>query len=643
MSLQDEVSPELKPGNDFYRYVNEKWLKAHPIPDDKSRVAAFTVLNDENIERLKALLEAPDNPKDSPNTMQAKALYRSAMDEATIEENGIDHLRPVLDRIAQLDGPKAIKDFIASWHGHGLRLLWRADRDVDDKDSQRYLARILQSGLGLPDRDYYFEQGEQFDTARDGYRKFISELFGLLGLDNPEQRAKSVYSLEEKLAKASSTALEQRDPDASYNIFDHAELKTAFPSLDWADYLNTIGFGKAKEIVISQPNFLKVALALLESEDLETWRNYITAQCLLPLMTTLPNAYDRLYFNFYGKVLSGAKEPERRYRCAINMCMGILPEPTGRLFTEAHFDEPAKQTIIDLVGHLQAILKERIKELPWMSEPTKKAALNKLATFMPLLGYPDKWRDFTDLKQNNSYVENVMAIQRFNWNHDASLLMETVDRTEWLMSPAMVNAYYWPNTNGITFPAGILQPPFFDAKGDFAANYGGIGVVIGHEITHGFDDEGSKFDLIGNLKSWWTEGDRASFDERTKRLIDQYNNYEIEGRHVNGALTLGENIADLGGAIIAFGALRKYLQESGQNQLIDGFTPEQRFFMSYARTWRENERPERALQSLVSDPHSPASLRVNGVVTNLDAFYEAFDIKPTEALYQAPDERVRIW
>jgi putative endopeptidase len=341
--------------------------------------------------------------------------------------------------------------------------------------------------------------------------------------------------------------------------------------------------------------------------------------------------------------LRGTTEQEPRYRRIIRGCMLTLPQPTGQLFVAAHFDETAKQEISDLVKRLQKAFASRIDKLEWMSEPTKAKAHEKLGTFLPLLGYPESWRDYSTLTLTGSYVENFLAVATEEWQRTVSRIDKPVDRKEWLMSPALVNAYYWPNTNGITFPAGILQPPFFDAKGDFASNYGSIGAVIGHEITHGFDDEGSKFDAYGNLTSWWTEDDRAAFDARADGLVKQFDQYEVAGRNVNGRLTLGENIADLGGIQVAYDAFRSKLDDDGSSEIIDGYTPEQRFFIGYARSWRESMRPEFSLQLLVSDPHAPDIFRVNGIVRNIDAFYEAFTIEANNTLYLESDNRVRIW
>jgi putative endopeptidase len=394
---------------------------------------------------------------------------------------------------------------------------------------------------------------------------------------------------------------------------------------------------------VHQPKFVSEALRLLESERVDVWRDYAIAQVATRYMPHLGKKYDDIHFAFFGKALSGAEKQRDRYKRVIGNVEAMLPQPIGQLYIEAHFDETAKAAIVDLVGHIQKALRERIKKLDWMSDATKRKALEKLDTFAPLLGYPDAWRSYESLELTDDYVANILAVRKFEWDYDVSRVTRPVDRQEWLMSPATVNAYYWPNTNGITFPAAILQPPMFDAAGDFAANYGGIGMVIGHEIIHGFDDNGAKYDKVGNLKSWWQKDDQKAFETRVQALADEYDAYEVNGQHVKGKLTLGENVADLGGMLIAFDALQKKLEESGQQSEIDGFTPEQRFFLSQARIWRTNMRPEMALQFLVRDPHSPAHLRVNGVVTNVDAWYKAWNVEKGDALYKSEDERIRIW
>ena len=643
MTLQDEITDSIKPGDDFYNFVNRKWSDAHPIPADKSRFGAFTELGETVNAQLHELLEASSGDNEPPTVSLAKHYYRAGMDIDAIERRGLTPLQPALDEITSLTSPADIAALIAQRHHDGRGLLWSLDTDIDEKDSSRYVLTASQAGLLLPDRDYYFETAEQFETTRREYLAFLANVFAAIGFDQPEARAAHVYAIEEKLAAASNTSIENRDIEKLYNPLTFEELETTFAGFDWRTYRETVGLQQHNGIIVHQPRFITTVLTLLESEPLESWRDYLLAHTAAPNLRFLAKRYADLHFNFFGKVLTGAEQEEDRYKRIIKLLTHQLPEPVGRLYVEAHFNESAKEKITELVDHVRLALGERIRHLNWMSDATKEKALEKLATFMPLLGYPDTWRSYDALKLGDNFFENIFAVKKFEWHHDLERSLGPVNRHEWLMSPATVNAYYWPNTNGITFPAAILRPPFFDAEGDFAANYGSIGEVIGHELTHGFDDKGSMYDKIGNLNSWWTSKDRAAFEERSKKLVEQFDAYEIDGQHVKGELTLGENIADLGGILVAYDALQKKLEESGERDAVDGFTPEQRFFMAQARGWRMNIRPELALQFLVTDPHSPAHLRVNGIVTNVDAWYDEWKVAEGDALYQPPSERVRIW
>jgi putative endopeptidase len=643
MSLKLSVSKTIRPGDDFYRFVNEEWIATHPIPAEKSHVGALSTISDDNFDRLKVLLESEVGPHDTEAVRKVKSFYKTAMDVEAIETAGLTPIQPILDQIEAINGGHDFWEFMTSWHSRGMELVWHLYLDVDDKDSSTYVMRISQSGLGLPDRDYYFNESKDFVKVREQYQVFLANLFTLLGDLNADESAAGVYELEKSLAEQSDTALERRDVIANYNVYDLKKLKHDFPSFEWEYYLDALGVAKEKTVLLTQPEFVKTAIELFENTDASVLRSYSLLHCLLYFMPALPKAYDKLHFDFYGTVLSGSEKQETRYRRIVNTCMGVLPEPTGEIFIESYFDEKAKATIYELVDHIKDALRTRIAKLDWMTEQTKQKAFKKLDTFLPLLGYPDTWRSVTSLEISDSYVMNLLAVRSYDWQFDMDRLTKPVNRKEWLMSPALVNAYYWPNTNGITFPAGILQPPLFDANGDFAANYGGIGVVIGHELTHGFDDKGALFDEHGKLQSWWTDDDWKAFSRKTKRLARQFSHYELEGQHLNGELTLGENIADLAGTLIAYDALQKKIELTASRELLDGFTPEQRFFMAFARTWRENMRPELAQHLLVTNPHSPAYFRVIGTLPNVDAFYEAFLIKVGDALYIEPKDRVRIW
>ncbi len=644
MSLSKEITSSIMPGDDFFHFVNQRWIDNNPIPADKARVGVFEELMDENIERIRVLIEAAPKKDEPINIRLLKQYYSAAMDEKQIDIDSPRIVTTVLKKIQSLSTPSEIFGYLAESHGHGSELVWNPYIEPDDKDSGRYILRFAQGGLGLPDRDYYIaDENQSFTKIREHYVSFLSKLLELIGLDHSNERAIAILNLETELAKASMTATERRDPDKTYNAFEPAELVEKFSNLDWTHYFTVLGFSDPRTTIISQPAFIEAASELLVNSSIEQWQDYLLVHSLLPLLTKLSSDYEKLHFDFYGKILRGTTEQEPRYRRMIRNCMMALPEPVGQIFVMAHFDDAAKAEVTDLVERLQLAFATRINKLDWMSDETKLKAHAKLATFLPLLGYPDSWRDYSKLEVGETFATNFQAISREEWVRSVGRLDEPVDRKEWLMSPALVNAYYWPNTNGITFPAGILQPPFFDPIGDFASNYGSIGAVIGHEITHGFDDEGSKFDAEGNLKSWWTQEDRAAFDLRADGLVKQFDTYQVAGRNVNGRLTLGENIADLGGLQMAYDALQSKLESGNHDESIDGFSPQQRFFIGFARTWRDNMRPELSIQLLVSDPHSPDIFRTNGIVKNLDPFYEAFDISPEDALYLPSNERVRIW
>ncbi|HUB94188.1 MAG TPA: M13 family metallopeptidase [Verrucomicrobiae bacterium] len=643
MTLQTEITPSINPGDDFYGYVNQKWLDSHPIPADKSRYSTFVELDDRVTEQLHKVLQEPVLKDEPRNCQLAKRFYASGMDEARIEVRSFAAIRPFIREAEAVASVADIKALITKRHAQGRGLVWRLNIDVDEKNCEHYIMSIGQGGILLPNRDYYFEKGKQFTETRAAYKEFLKKLFELLDKDKATTRARNVYAIEKQLAAASNTSIENRDVEAKYNPFSFVQLAQEFTGFDWLAYQKTIGLEKLDGLIVQQPKFLGQAVSLLDSQSVKAWQDYFIVHSFVPYMPYLGKKFEDVYFAFFGTVLTGVERQEDRYKRVIDHTTYFLPEPAGQLYVEAHFDKAAKDTITDLVRHVSEALRKRITNLDWMSDTTKQKALEKLDTFMPLLGYPDKWRSYESLEIGGDYIENVLAIIAFDWQYDIGRVTKPVDRREWLMSPATVNAYYWPNTNGITFPAAILQPPAFDAQGDFAANYGAIGVVIGHEITHGFDDKGSKYDKIGNLNSWWSEEDRKAFDKRTTALVEQYDQYVIDGKHVKGALTLGENIADLAGILIAFDALQQKLQESGERDSLDGFTPEQRFFLAQARFWRMNIRPKLTLQLLVRDPHSPQHLRVNGVVPNMDAWYEAWHVKKTDKLYKTPDKRIRIW
>jgi putative endopeptidase len=643
MSLSDEVDPLIKPGDDLYGFVNNRWLLAHPIPNKKAVFGSLSQVSDKTAERLHALLEKPASSDAPSEVMVAKKLYDSAMNSRQIEKNGTDALRPIFDHIENISSESELSSFIGEHHARGLTLIWQSSIDLDDKDSAQYVLRLSQAGIGLPERDYYLRREPQFVTIRQAYVSFLAEIFSLLGYSSPNARAKNVLRLETKLARLSQTSLDRRDVLKNYHAYTVSSLRADFPNFNWQQYLDQIDCSESALFLVSQPKFISGALDLLKNQPIGLWQDYLRIHSCLPFMSALPKAFDDCNFRFYGTVLSGTKEQEDRFRRVIQLCLSIIPEPVGRIYVESYFPESNKRAIYDLVGDLKVALSARITKLDWMSEATKKKALIKLESFLPLLGYPDEWRDFKGLNLTDNYIENLLAIKAYEWQRDMKRLTGPVNRKEWLMSPALLNAYYWPNTNGITFPAAILQAPLFDPDGDFAANYGGIGVVIGHEMIHGFDDQGALYDELGSLNTWWQSDDWTAFKRKARKLVKQYDAYTVNGQHLSGGLTVGENIADLGGTLVAFDALRLKIEAQGTSDKIDGFNAEQRFFMALARVWRQNIRPELALNLLLSDPHAPNQFRVNGVVVNVDCYYDAFNVTSDEALYLGPKDRIRIW
>ena len=643
MTLKSKLSTSIKPGDDFYTYVNSHWLSSNPMPANKARYGVWDKLSDTNLENLKSLLESTINSNEPLEIQLAKQYYQSGMDESAIADFTPKFVNRTVNDIQSISSKEQLTDFIIKQRSEGLGQLWQTIIEPDDKDSSRYMVRLWQGGLGMPEKTYYLEDNEKFKTIRKHYHDYLRKFFELIELDNPTQRAKNVYKIELALAKASRDAADCRDAERAYNPFSLEKLHSTYKNVNWGQYFGLSNLDIKPFVLISQPEFFDGVNQLLADEPIESWQDYLLFNSIAWLGDKLSKPFEDLNFSFYGKILSGRQEQEPRYRRIAQRCMGALPEPTGRLFVEHYFNESAKVAVNDLVTDLQVALKSRLEKLEWMGQATKEQATEKLSTFLTMMGYPDKWRDYEGLSLGSDYAANLLEICKFDWQFEASRLGKPVNKEEWQMSPALINAYYWANTNGITFPAGILQPPFFNANGDFAANYGAIGAVIGHELTHGFDDEGSKFDAYGNMKSWWSEEDRKNFDARAKKLAKQYDGYELAGRHLNGQLTLGENIADLGGLLIAYDALQNKLDVLGNRDEIDGLTPEQRFFISFAFTWCAHMRDELALLYIVSDPHSPNYFRVNGVVPNIDAFYEAFDVQPGDKLYVEPDKRVRIW
>ncbi|MFT3914390.1 MAG: M13 family metallopeptidase [Anaeromyxobacteraceae bacterium] len=645
------LDPAVPACQDFYHHAVGGWQKANPIPADKARYGAFEELAERNRAILKTILEETSAKKDwKKGSIQQKVgdFFASGMDEDAIEKAGAKPLQPWLARIDKVKSADDLPAYLAEASLAGVPGGIGLGVGQDDKDSTRYVPTLWQGGLGLPDRDYYLKDDDRSKGLREKYATFVSTLFVLLGEKEGQARedAAAVIALETKLAQAARTRVALRDPEANYNKRTLAELEQEAPGYGWATFLGKQGIPKAQDLVVGQPEFAKAFAALTRSEPIATWRTYLRFHAARGAAPYLSKAFDQASFEFYGKALNGVQQQEPRWKRVQGVVDRNLGEALGQLYVEKAFGPAQKERMKTLVENLRKALSERIAGLAWMSPETKAAAQKKLAAFGVKIGYPDRWRDYSKLDVKRAgYLDNVQAASTFESKREIAKLGKPIDRTEWGMSPPTVNAYYSPNMNEIVFPAGILQPPFFWPDADDAVNYGGIGVVIGHEMTHGFDDQGAQFDAEGNLKNWWTDADKKAYEGRTGLVVKQFDAFKpFPDASVNGKLTLGENIADLGGLKIAWAALEKALgKDPNQAPKVGDLTPGQRFFLSYANVWRNNIRDEALRVRLATDVHSPGQYRVLGPVANLPEFYTAFGCKDGDAMKRPEAERPAIW
>jgi putative endopeptidase len=640
----------VKPCDDFYQYANGTWLKNNPIPPEESIWGGFNEVRDLTRETLKGILEETSAKTTwAPGSIRQKVgdFYATGMDEAAIEKAGTRPVQPALKLVDGITQAKGLPALLAVLHNMGLGGGFGFHVAQDAKNSTQYLGALNQGGLGLPDRDYYTKTDAKSVALREGYVKHLTRMFELVG-DAPAvagRNAATVLALETRLAKACLTRVEQRDPQKTYHKMSLAELATEAPGFDWGGYFKARGVKSLAEVNVRQPGFFKEFAVLSRAVPVADWKTYCRWHVLRSTANTLPKAFADENFNFYEKTLNGIPQQSARWKRIQAATDGSLGEALGQLYVEKAFPPEAKAKVLDLVENLRSALKERIEKLDWMTEPTRKAALTKLGAFGVKIGYTDKWKDYSTLKiDRQSYAGNVLRARTFEVKRNLAKLGKPLDRTEWGMSPQTVNAYYSPTMNEIVFPAAILQAPFFDPKADDACNYGGIGMVIGHEMTHGFDDSGSQYDAQGNLKNWWQDSDRAAYKSRTDLVVKQFDAYKaLPDQSVNGKLTLGENIADLGGLKIAFAAWKKSLAGKPAPAAIDGFTGEQRFFLNLACVWRNNIREEALRVRLNTDPHSPGKYRVLGPLSNLPEFYEAFGCPEGSAMVRPLAERPTIW
>jgi len=640
------IDKSVRPGDNFFMYANGAWLKNNPIPPTETRWGSFNELQENNYAALHALLNEAMNVKADKENKQWKvgAFYKSGMDEEAINAAGLSPLTPVLKRIASVNDVNGLLREIATQHTQGIAPIFSFYVAPDDKNVTRQMPQIFQGGLGLPDRDYYFKQDARSERIREQYRNYLVQMLKLMKDENPEATARQIYEMETRLAEASMTRVEMRDPYKLYNKFSLNDLSRQTPGVDWTRLFEMMKVKGQDSVIVGQPKFLATAAGMISSMPLQAWKKYLAFHVVNDMAPYLSSEFDELRFQFYGKTLRGQQEQKPRWKRVLSVVDGSVGELLGQMYVEKHFQPEAKERMLTLVNNLQQTYADRINRLDWMSTTTKKKALRKLNTFMKKIGYPDKWKDYSKLRiVDNNFAVNILAASEFEYDYNIAKLGRPVDKMEWGMTPPTVNAYYNPAFNEIVFPAGILQYPFFDFVADDAVNYGGIGAVIGHEMTHGFDDQGRQYDADGNLHDWWTAEDAKKFEQKANVVVKQFNEYTVlDTVHVNGELTLGENLADLGGLAIAYEAFKKTPQGKS-TQTIDGFTPDQRFFLSWAQVWRANTRPEEMASRIITDPHSPNEWRCNGPLSNMQEFYNAFNVKPGDKMYRPAAERAKVW
>lgn len=645
---KSDMDLTIKPGENFYLYSNGNWINNNPVPSDKTQYGSFTVIDDNNQKQLKELVLGVAKTKGEKGTNAQKIadFYNSGMDTVKINKEGIAPILGDLERIDRISNTDELVVVIAQMHTEGYDPVFYFTDTQDSKNSAQEIGIIYQGGLSLPDVDYYLSEDERILNIKSKFKSLVSKMFAFAGADEKtaQNNSEIVLNFETKLAKNSFTRLEERDPFTNYNKVNLEELKALSPVFNWDIYFNTIGLTRTEEINAAQKKFVTGISNLTQEVSLEEWKVYLKWNVINSASGYLSDNFEKASFDFYGGVLSGQQEMKARWKRVLSTTDNALGEALGQLYVEKYFPPQAKERMVKLVENLKIAFANRINNAEWMQDSTKQRAIEKLNAIMVKVGYPDKWKDYTHLEISaESYFGNVKASRQFYFADAISKIGKPYDKSQWGMSPQTVNAYYSPNSNEIVFPAAILQAPFFYMDADDAVNYGGIGVVIGHEMTHGFDDQGRNFDKDGNLNNWWTEVDSKAFDSRKLVVIEQYNQFiELDSLHVDGELTVGENIADLGGLNIALDGFM--LTEQGQaNQDIEGFNPQQRFFLSYSKLWRQNILTEELTRRLKEDVHSPGDARVNAALFNIDQFYSSFDIQEKDKFFIPKDKRANIW
>lgn len=637
----------IKPGDNFYLYANGNWIKNNPIPASKTRWGSFDVLREESSKRLQGLLEyAAANTQKDRKTQVIGDFYASGMDSLAIETKGYTPIIPDLNKINTLNNLEEVVQSIATLRTQGLGSpLLSVFISPDRKNVTQYIPSINQGGTTLPDRDYYLKEDARSKKIREAYQKYVAKMFTLIGEtnENAAQFADAIVAIETALAKAQFSRVEMRDPYKTYNKLTMAQVNTLTPNIEWNNFMQKMGIEKIDSVIVGNPSFLKEVNRLLLEQSLTNWKAYLKWNILKSAAPYLSANFVNTEFEF-SSIISGQKAQTPRWQRMSSLLDRTLSDFLGELYVEKYFKPEAKQRMVELVQNLQTAFAERIKNLDWMSDATKAKALEKLNAITNKIAYPNTWKTYEGLTvDRNDFYGNSKKAAIWQYQYMLNRLGKPVDKTQWGMTASTVNASYSPSNNDITFPAGILQFPFFDFGADDAVNYGGIGAVIGHEITHGFDDQGRQFAADGNLKDWWTKEDGDKFKAKANQVVEQYNAYTVlDTIHVNGKLTLGENLADLGGLNMAYAAYTK-TKEFKKGKKIDGLTPTQRFFLSWAQVWRNNTVPETAAQLILTDPHSPGLHRGNGPVVNMDAWYKAFDVKEGDKLYKKPEDRIKIW
>lgn len=631
----------VKPGDDFYAFAEGSWLKTTQIAPDKARAGYNYDMSDETEEELRDLIAGAGQSTD-PMMRQIADFYASYMDTAGIEARGLTPARAYLARIAAARTRGEVELLMAE---PGFAAPIDIGIAADPKDPTRYVVNAGQARLGLPTRDFYLLPGAKYDAIRKAYRAYIVQLQTLAGVPDAAAKADAILALETRLSQDQWTPERRRDPQATYNPMTRAQLTKLAPQFDWSAMLAHVGLGQMPTVIVAEPSAVTAAGQRMADVPLDTWKAYLAFRFLSDHAPYLPKAFDDARFGFYGKTLQGIETQPERWRRAVRLVNNSLGEAVGQLYVQRHWGPEAERQVDELVDDLRAAYGDKIRAAAWMDDATRKEALAKLAAFDPRVGHPAKYIDYSSIRVSRTdALTNVMAATQFDWNLQVSRLGKPVDRSLWFMTPQTVNAYYDPVMNQITFPAAQLQPPFFDPAADPAVNYGETGATIGHEMGHGFDDEGRQYDAQGKLRDWWTKESADRYTAHAQKLVAQYDAYEpLPGLHIKGQLTLGENLGDLGGLEAAYAAYRRYVARHGEPAVIDGFTGDQRFFLAYAQSWQGKARDDSLRAQILSDPHSPEAYRVNGIVRNLDAWYAAFNVKAGDKLYLAPSERVHVW